>query len=84
MMTKPFDIDLRDQLKARMAETGITAYRLKQLTGVHHEQIYRYLRGQCGISDKRMKLIVEALGGTFHVAKLALFVPIEEDGGCSS
>ncbi len=53
---------MKQIIQARMAEEGISRYRLSQMTGISQSALSRWFAGKRDLSSGRVQLIMDALG----------------------
>ena len=53
---------MKELIQARMAEEGISRYRLSQMTGISQSALSRWFAGKRDLSSGRVQLIMDALG----------------------
>ena len=53
---------MKELIQARMAEDGISRYRLSQMTGISQSALSRWFAGKRDLSSGRVQLIMDALG----------------------
>jgi len=57
---------MKELIQTRMAEEGITRYRLSQLTGISQSALSRWFAGKRDLSSGRVQLIMDALKIKVH------------------